>query len=165
MPSLNLERIDIDFFEFTLDVNDTIFVLTKNNSVFKNNVGNIISKMIVIKELNYINLNDFSEILTGLGIKELNIFSINENYNDNIKVLPSKFNPLVQYIEVNAESFQRFINLENRNFLDYNKDSLYIIRGGNYIDIKNLFATINNHQINLGRWRVAEVSYVKSSGF
>ena len=35
--------------------------------------------------------------------------------------------------------------------MDFNKDSLFIVRGGNWIDIKNLFATINNQNVNVGR--------------
>src|SRR5271156_2964861 len=68
-----------DNFEFPLDINDTILVLTINNSIYKENVGNIISKMIVIKELKYVNLDYFSAMLGHMGIKELNIFSIHKS--------------------------------------------------------------------------------------
>ena len=47
----------------------------------------------------------------------------------------------VKYIEVRHDIFVDLINLKGEDFLDYNKHSLYIIRGGNYIDIK-IFLTL-----------------------
>jgi len=141
----------LDNFQFALDPNDTIFVLTYNKSSYKENVGNIISKMIVINELKYVNLDNFIEMLTGIGINQLSIFSINNEFDDSLKLLTNNKNSKIQYIEVNHKSFNNFINSDYADFFDYNKDSLYIVRGGNYIDIKNLFATINNCQFNLGR--------------
>ena len=35
--------------------------------------------------------------------------------------------------------------------MDYYKNSLFIVRGGNFIDIKNLFAVIENQTVNVGR--------------
>jgi hypothetical protein len=126
-------------------------VLTHNKSSYKENVGNIISKMIVINELKYVNLDNFIEMLTGIGINQLSIFSINNEFDDSLRLLTNSKNSNIQYIEVNHKSFNKFINSDYANFFDYNKDSLYIVRGGNYIDIKNLFAAINNCQFNLGR--------------
>jgi|SRR5277367_27411 len=142
-------------FEFPLDINDTIFVLTINKSRFKENVGNIVSKMVVLKELNYVNLDILSEKLANIGIKELNIFSIDRKLGgklgNKVNIITSNHGAIVDYMELNPEYFIKFLNYEKNIFQDYNKYSLYIARGGNYIDIKNIFATIDNMQINLGR--------------
>src|SRR5271156_1880794 len=140
-----------DNFEFPLDINDTILVLTINNSRYKENVGNIISKMMVIKELKYVNLDSFSAMLGHMGMEELNIFSIYDKLDIQPKNIFTNKGCKVRYMEVKLNVFTEFLNIENKNFFDYNQNCLYIIRGGNYIDIKNIFASINNQECNLGR--------------
>jgi hypothetical protein len=66
----NVKKYASDNFEFPIDIFDTILVLTVNNSVYKEGVGNIISKMMVIKELKYVNLDKFSAMLGHMGIEE-----------------------------------------------------------------------------------------------
>ena len=57
----------------------------------------------------------------------------------------------IRYINLNKDKFITLINHPEQNFLHYNKYSLYILRDGNYLDIKNLFSRIDRCQINLGR--------------
>ena len=42
-------------------------VLTRNNSFYKENISNIISKMVIIKESKHINMNEVSKILGHMG--------------------------------------------------------------------------------------------------
>lgn len=148
----NMENRESDNFIFPLDTNDTIFALTINKSKYKENVGNLVSKIFVIKELKYASLDNISKRLAFMGIEKLNIFSILIKSDiPTPKFVSTNQGCLVKYLEVNSDIFIKFINQENNNFLDYNKYSLYIIRGGNYIDIKNIFTTINKQEINLGR--------------
>jgi len=110
--------------------------------------------MMVIKELKYVNLDDMSAMLGHMRIKELKIFSIHDtNYVPENKPLNVSTNKgcFVRYMDVKLDIFIKLINQENNNFFDYNQHSLYIIRGGNYLDIKNIFTTINNKPYNLGR--------------
>jgi hypothetical protein len=108
--------------------------------------------MIVIKELKYVNLDNFSAMLGRMEIKELNIFSIHNNLDiQPYSHLSTNKGCKVDYMEVKLDFFTKFLNVEDKYFWDHNKHSLYIIRGGNYIDIKNIFTTINNHCYNLGR--------------
>ena len=148
----NVDKDKLDNFLFPLDINDTILVLTINNSDYKKDVGNLVSKMIVIKELKYVSLDYLSKRLGFMGIEELNIFSIH-NRSD---IPPHSFvysdkGCLVKYMESRSDIFIKFINQENRDFRNYNKHSLFIVRGGDYISIKNMFNTINNQEVNLGR--------------
>jgi hypothetical protein len=46
----------IEDFIFPLDMNDILFTLALNPSIYKENVSNLISKMLVINELSYIDL-------------------------------------------------------------------------------------------------------------
>ena len=56
-----------------------LFTLAFNPSVLKENVSNFISKIVVIRELSFINLYELSIILAAMHIKELNIFSLDHN--------------------------------------------------------------------------------------
>ena len=105
--------------------------------------------MITLKESKNINLDHFSKRLSHINIDKLQIFSINNsNMNTITKIGVEGYNIL--YIDVSSEQFIKFLN-SDRYFLDYNGDSLYILRGGNFLDIKNLFAFIENNPVNIGR--------------
>ena len=152
-------------FEFPIDFSDTLFTLTIKNTSSKENVGDIISKMIVINEERLINLHTLSKVLAYMDINELNIFSIdNDNLSDTINITEVNNGCKTNYTEVKPDVFTRLLNYNGNNFLEYNKYSLYLLRGGNYIGIKNLFSSINHNSVNLGRWRESESSYIKSLG-
>jgi hypothetical protein len=139
----------VDSFEFPLGINDTVFTLTVNKSIYKSGVITIVSKMVVFNELKYINLDDISRVLSGMKIEQLNIFSINSQL-ESINTIKTNKGSRVMYLDMNVEQFVKLLNY-NGNFSDYNKNSLYILRGGNYIDIKNLFTAIGGYPVNLGR--------------
>jgi hypothetical protein len=145
---LSDKKINDDFI-FPIDVNDVLFTLTLNPSVYKENVSNLISKMLVINELSYINLNELSKILAAMHIKELNIFSIDDNLLE-AKVVRRDNGSLISYTEITREQFITILN-SNALFSDYNRFSLYILRDAGFLDIKNLFAKVNGHEMNLGR--------------
>jgi hypothetical protein len=67
-------------------------------------MGNIISKMVVISEPKYIDMSNMSEILGGIGIDKLNIFSIN-NYLDikPIDIHTTNKGCELKYIEINSD--------------------------------------------------------------
>lgn len=147
-----MNKCEPDNFFFSINRNDTIFTLTRNYSFYKENVSNIVSKIVIIKEANDINLQDFSKKLDLMRIEKLNIYCINYNSESNIinYTIVNK-GCIINYAEMNPKNFIKLINLENNKFLDYNKHTLYIVKSGNYLEIKNLFTIINNCQINLVR--------------
>jgi len=124
--------------------------LTINNSKFKEYVTTLISKIIIIND-DYVEIdfNTLSSTLNYMGITRLNIFSIDniEGINKIVVKRPSE----ILFIELGSEEFVKFLNNPNENFLDYNKNSLYILRNSNYRDIKLLFNEINNHKVDIGR--------------
>ena len=138
--------------EFPIDDRDILFTLTINPSIYKENVSNLITKLVVIRELSYINLDDLSKVLAIMGIKELNIFFINDEL-EKIKIVKRNNGCSIYYAEIKPEDFSTLLrmNKEKADFLDYNKNSLYILRDGNFLLIKNLFAQINGYEINVGR--------------
>jgi hypothetical protein len=57
----------------------------------------------------------------------------------------------ILFVELSVAEFVKFLNNSDSNFMDYNKNSLYILRNSNYIDVKLLFNSINNNKVDIGR--------------
>lgn len=138
--------------EIYLAKEDTLFVFTINKSVYKENVFNLISKMVIIGEFKNISLDGLSETLVNMGINKLNIFVIDyEAPLNTINTSRSDKGSEVVYSEFHPSNFVDTLNLNEYNFFDYNKDTIYILRGGNFLNIKNLFKRISNKNVNVGR--------------
>jgi len=107
--------------------------------------------MVVINELKHIELLEFSKILSGFNINKLNIISINNECKSNtINIIRTNEESLIMYVEMNYDTFITFLNMDD-HFMEYNKNTLYIVRNGDFIDIKNIFASIGGRQCNIGR--------------
>jgi hypothetical protein len=139
-------------FEFPIDMHDTLFTLTISPHIHKETVSNLICKMLVVKELSYINLDKLSKVLAIMHIKELNIFSIDNNLLE-MRVIRRDNGSLITYTEMRQEHLIELLDFdkEKADFLDYNRYSLYILRDGGFLDIKNLFSGINGYETNIGR--------------
>jgi len=141
-----------DNFEFSLGISDTILTLTANKSKFKENTITLINKMFITRELININIDTLNTSLYAMNVEKLFIFVVNDNIDANmIARITAKNNPNVIYIELNTVNFINFLNEKDRNFLDYNKHSIYIIRNDNFRKIKNIFSRISNCNVNIGR--------------
>lgn len=106
--------------------------------------------MITIKESKNISLDTYSHILSAFAIEELIIYSIHFESKVTIDSIKSEKGTKIHYLNMNHKTFMDFINIDDR-FLEYNKKSLYILRGGNFLDIKNIFSLIGGSKINVGR--------------
>jgi hypothetical protein len=106
--------------------------------------------MFVIVESYSVNLDELSKALGLMGIKNLNIMSINSTNNNTIDYTSSDVDCKVTYIDLSADNLFNYLN-EGTDFSKYNKNTLYIIRRGNFLDIKNIFARIEGLNINVGR--------------
>lgn len=149
-----VNKYQSDNFEFSVNREDTMFVLTVNNSMYKEGIITMITKIMTVSDQKDIDMDNMSKILGLMNIKNLNIFSINFGNQPSIDQITSNVDCNVRYTDISREEFVKFINLKDSNFFaEYNKDSLYILRGGNYIDIKNIFSKVKNHPVNIGRWR------------
>lgn len=141
-----------DNYEMHVDIYDILFALTLNNSLYKENVFHLIAKAIILREIKGVNLLDFSKVLNFMKIDKLNIISVKGyGIGDNINIICYKKPCKINYIEISIENFIAHINKPEFDFTKHNLDTLYILRGGSFIDIKRLFSKINNYEVNITR--------------
>jgi hypothetical protein len=147
----NLKKIKLksNNFEFDIDKKDILFVLTRNNSNYKDSINNMVSKMFITKDLTSINLDMVSEALSYMRIEKLNIMVINHKCETNtVTVTTSDEHSFVNHVELSPECLINLI-LIDPNFLETNKNYLYLIKGGNFLDIKALFSQIQGCKVNI----------------
>ncbi len=148
IKKVTLKKSTPNNFEFTINSNDIIFVLTRNNSIFPNSINNMISKIFTIKELTYINLDSLSEILSIMGIDKLNIIDIKRHPVNNIDIAKVERGCLINYVEINPLAFSKTM-LNDSDFLEKNKYTLYLLRDANFSILKLLFSKINDFDVNV----------------
>lgn len=152
-------------FEFPLNRDDTMFTLARTVGFRDTSVNDLVSKMAVIKQARQINANEFSKMLNIMNIKDLNIFSIDKAcLSNSINTYYINKGSRIKYLEIRPEDFIAYLNTDNE-FIGYNINCLYILRGGDFLGIKHLFKAINGNPVNIGRWKQTEISYSKSFGF
>lgn len=88
-------------------------------------------------------------MLGVMGIYELNFFIIGNYKNSNSLIIDKRCK--LEFIETNSEKFIKFLNEPGADFIEYNKNSLYVLKNSNYIQIKQLFKKIKGYDTNLGR--------------
>jgi len=106
--------------------------------------------MIVVRESTEIDLSDTSALLNSMKINELNIYSIS-NTADKSRTYKIKEPSTVNYFEIGVKIFTKHLNDPKINFLEYNLNSLYILRNANYIEVKQIITKINGYNVNIAR--------------
>jgi hypothetical protein len=106
---LDLSEVNISF-----GFSDILAVLTINNSVFKEGVTPLISKIIIINENYEVNLYTLSKLLKAMGINELHLFSINNLDLDEPQIFKIDIDLcFINYIEISESKFREFLNNPN----------------------------------------------------
>jgi hypothetical protein len=145
-----LDKDNIEEYSFIINSSDILLTLT--NSYYKENIVNLIGKMIIFRETRNVDILTLANALNTINIDTLNIFSINGyGITNKVNIVKTKEPSDVKYIEIGVEEFINQINSENCDFSSFNKHSLYILRNGSYINAKNMFKSIKNTQVSLGR--------------
>lgn len=134
----------------SISPNDVLIIIAKDkNPREKDNITNLVCKMIVFKETISIILEDISCNLKAMQIANLHIFSINNKWDASFG-LPIKGPSTVNYMEMGMENFTSYLNTPAK-FEQYNKDSIYIIKNASYIDVKKLITKIEDKDVSIGR--------------
>jgi hypothetical protein len=102
-------------FEFEISIKDTLFVLTPNPNYCKEDTSNLKSKMVILNDLNYVNLDNLSKKLEFININRLNIFFINSELDNNVHYTNTQDYSDVRFIETNLKNFMILIN-KDANF-------------------------------------------------
>jgi len=126
---------------------DLLLTLTLNKSRYKEDLVTLTAKTMFIKEYIEVDLNRMSYNLHHLNIDRLNIFCIEKNKG----IKNTYINNNILLIELGVEDFRELLNNPKDKFIEFNKNSLYIIRDTNYTNVKALFSVINNLHVNIGR--------------
>ena len=139
-------------FDVYLNPSDILFTLAINGSCYKENTTPLIGKIVIIKETMNINLNELSVILNGMMIDKLHIYSINnDEMLKEFNVVQIQEPSKVNYIEIGLENFTEHLCRPDISFRGYNKDALYVLRNGNYMDVKSIITNINGYNVSVGR--------------
>lgn len=139
-------------FNFFINNSDILFTLTLNNNLTENKINNLIGKITIIKEDQEVELFELAKLLDLMNIDKLNIVTIYPNsIFEKINLIQIKEPSVVRYLEVDINDYLSILNNPSSNFLEYNKYTLYIIKEGSYIDVKNIFTNINRFDVNIGR--------------
>jgi len=120
----------------------------------------MVTKIFITQETLEINLQDLSNMLYAIGISKLYLFIIDKLSDPNIFVIkePSR----IELLQINSNRFIQLLSNVDRDFTEYNKNSLYILKDGSYIDIKNMIKNINGFNVNIGRCSGSQKSHIVS---
>ncbi len=135
----------------SLNWTDIIFVLTINNNKYKEDITNLISKLVFIRENLEVDLYNVSDKLNYMNIQELTIFSIGLNESEEVFSMTIEEPCKIKYVELSIIELVNRFNMPNSDFMEFNKTSLYILRDGSYQDIKDMLKVIEGNKINIGR--------------
>lgn len=130
-----------------------MLVLTSKNCQYKPDIHNLTTKMTMLNKNTIKVFEDIFAYMKVIHIDQFVIFSIHTS-----DIEPQVFNNddgtfRLIYIEINHIDFISYLaNTEDEfRFSNINHKSLYIFRGGNYRDVKNLFNSIEGYKTIVGR--------------
>nr|QJQ35516.1 hypothetical protein [Fusarium begoniae] len=129
-----------------------MFLLTINNNSKNRELTHLVAKMVVLNNPIETNLFNIAKLSSDINLDTFYIFSIVIDDSFECRVTEVDYPCKVKYIEVGISFFiDKFLGSENINFWHYNKNTLYIIRDGNYSDVKELFTQIQDIKVKVVR--------------
>jgi hypothetical protein len=137
-----------------------MFVLTINSSRYKKDIVPMIAKIFIVGDTLEVSLKDFSTMLSHMGISKLTLFIIGDFGKTNSFTIEESC--FIEFVEISRGNFAEFLNDPNFNFMDYNKESLYILKNSNFRQVKELFSTINGYKASVGKGSGSQKSHLTS---
>lgn len=87
-----------------------------------------------------------------MNVDSFNIFSIVMSETFECKIARVEESCNVKYIEIGIKYFlENYLDNPNIDFWEHNKNSLYILRGGDYSDLKEMFTMIHSTKVRIVR--------------
>nr|QWS06187.1 hypothetical protein [Clonostachys rogersoniana] len=129
-----------------------LFLINKNkNNNLNHDVTHLSTKLVVIKKYIGNDLESISKLASMMNIDQLYIFSIfpdpNLEYSIEEVESPSK----ISHISIGLDYFMETVlgGEQPENFWNLNKSSLYILKDGNYSDLKRIFTSVKGLKTTL----------------
>nr|QJQ35219.1 hypothetical protein [Fusarium ramigenum]QTK22401.1 hypothetical protein [Fusarium oxysporum f. sp. albedinis]SNU76834.1 TPA: hypothetical protein [Fusarium oxysporum f. sp. lycopersici]SNU77058.1 TPA: hypothetical protein [Fusarium oxysporum f. sp. cucumerinum]SNU77665.1 TPA: hypothetical protein [Fusarium oxysporum f. sp. niveum]SNU77835.1 TPA: hypothetical protein [Fusarium oxysporum]SNU78072.1 TPA: hypothetical protein [Fusarium oxysporum PHW808] len=139
-------------YNFSINNSDIMFLLTINNNSKNKDLTHLVAKMAVLNNPVENNLLNIAKYSSDMNLDTFYIFSIVIDDSFECKITEVDYPCKVKYIEVGISFFiENFLGSENINFWHYNKNTLYILRNGNYSDVKELFVQIQDIKVQVVR--------------
>lgn len=108
--------------------------------------------MVVVNNHIENNLFNIAKSSSDMNLDTFYIFSIVVDDSFECKVTEVEHPCKVKYIEVSVSFFiENFLGSDNLNFWHYNKNTLYVLKNGNYSDVKELFVQIQDIKVQVVR--------------
>nr|YP_009750554.1 hypothetical protein [Tolypocladium cylindrosporum]QIJ60559.1 hypothetical protein [Tolypocladium cylindrosporum] len=93
-----------------------------------------------------------SNLLDIMNLETWYIFSIIMDDSIECMVYEPKPNSNIKYIEMGYKFFiQNVLENSTKSFWKYNKNTLYILKDGNYSDLKEIFTVIQDSKVSIVR--------------
>jgi len=141
---------DLSRTDFSFGLPDVLFILTFYNTPGNEKKKNFIIKMFIPRELQSVNLIQLSKVLGIMKINELSIISINKFMEGDNSISFCDEVSIIRYIEVGYDFFIEDTQNDSK-FMEYNLNTLYILRNGDFSEIKNIFEKVGGVNVNLGK--------------
>ena len=93
-----------------------------------------------------------TNLSNDMNMDSFNIFSIVMSDTFECRVTEVEDSSNVKYVEMGIKYFmENYLDNPNIDFWKYNKNSLYILRGGDYYDVKEMFTMIHDTKVRIVR--------------
>jgi len=97
-------------------------------------------------------LVNISNLLNTMNLETWYIFSIIMDDSFECIIYELEPNSNIKYIEIGLKFFiENFLENPDNDFWKYNRNTLYILRDGNYSDLKEIFTIIQDTKVNIVR--------------
>lgn len=129
-----------------------LFLINKNKNS-RNSITHLSTKLVVIKKYIGNDLETISKLASMMNIEQFYIFSIFPDKDLEYQIqeveLPSKVN----HITIGLNFFMENIlgGEQDEAFWNLNKSSLYILKDGNYSDLRRIFTSVKGIKTSLVR--------------
>lgn len=124
-----------------------------NNNSKDKHITHLATKMAVVKTTIDNDLIYISNTMNSMELDELFIVEINVRNSVECNIFELEHRSRIKYIKVGLEIFiENFLGSSSQiDFWNINKNTLYILKDGNYSDIKELFTVIQDTKVKLVR--------------
>ena len=135
-----------------LNNEDLIFLLTINNNSKSKEITHLTTKMAVINDSVENTLSNIAQGSGLMNLDSLNIYYIIPDENLEFEYLQIDNPSKIVYIEVGIKYFmENVLDNPQYDFWKHNKNTLYILKGGNYSYLKDLFTVVQEEKVNIVR--------------